>query len=157
MLNKKELTGKILVSRKQLDAALSRVDNERMPLVILHGEWSVKDLIGHLGFWEARVVSLFTTLRMGRKPLPSPELDALNAKVLTDSRKLSVAEIRRQETKAYQDVLALIEKATHEELFDGAYFSWTEGRPFCEFIADNTYGHYEEHLPEVLAWLKRME
>lgn len=157
ILNKKELTGKILAGRKQLEAALDHVDNERMPLVILHGEWSVKDLIGHLGFWEEHVVSLFTTLRTGRKPLPSPELDVLNAKVLVDSRKLSVAEIRRQEKKAYQDVLALIEKATYEELFDGAYFSWTEGRPFYEFIADNTYGHYEEHLPEVLAWLKRME
>jgi hypothetical protein len=54
-----------------------------MPLIVLHGEWSIKDLIGHLGFWEERVVSLFTTLRMGRKPLPSPELDALNAQVLT--------------------------------------------------------------------------
>jgi hypothetical protein len=157
MSSKKELTEKILASRKQLDAALAHVDNERMPLVILHGEWSVKDLIGHLGFWEAHVVSLFTTLRMGRKPLPSLELDALNAKVLADSRRLSQTEVQRQEKKAYQDVLALIQKATHEELFDGSHFAWTEGRPFYTFIADNTYGHYEEHLPGLLAWLKRIK
>jgi hypothetical protein len=156
MSNKQELTEKILSGRKQLESVLSHVDNERMPLIILHGEWSVKDLLAHLGFWEENVVSLFQTLRAGKTPDPMPELNALNAQVLSESRKLYVEEIRRQEIKAYQKVLSMLREASHAELFDGRHFAWTEGRPFCEFIADNTYGHYEEHLPEVLAWLKRI-
>ena len=156
MLNKQELTEKILAGRKQLEFILSRVDNERMPLIILHNEWSVKDLLGHLGFWEDNVASLFQTLRSGKKPEPLPELDVLNAQVLNRYRKLSQEEILRQEKRAYQRVLALIQEATHEELFDSTHFPWTEGRPFYELIADNTYGHYDEHIPEVQAWLKRI-
>jgi hypothetical protein len=156
MVNKQELTDKILSGRKQLEAALANVDNERMPLIVLHGEWSIKDLVAHIGFWEERVVSMFQTLQAGKTPQPSPELDVLNAQVLNSSRKLSVEEIRRQEIKAYQKVLVLVREASQAELFDGAHFAWTEGRPFYNFIADNTYGHYEEHLPSVLAWLKRI-
>jgi hypothetical protein len=160
LLNKKELTEKIIAERKQLDSALAHVDNERMPLIVFHRAWSVKDLIAHLGYWEEHLVSLFAALQAGKKPppypLPASELDLLNARVLNESRRLSLTEVQRQEKKAYQDVLALIQKATHEELFDGSYFAWTEGRPFYTFVADNTYGHYEEHLPELLAWLKRI-
>jgi hypothetical protein len=155
-MDKQELMAKILSGRAQLDAALSRVDEERMPLIVLHGEWSVKDLIGHLGFWENRVVTLFNTLRAGKIPEPAPDLDVINARVLTDSRKQSLAEVRRQERNAYQKLVALVKDATDRELFDPAHFPWTEGRPFETFISDNSYGHYEEHLPELTAWLKRV-
>ncbi len=154
--NKQELTAKIVAARQQLDSVLIHVDEERMPLVILHGEWSVKDLIGHLGFWENSVVMLFNTLRAGKTPPPYPELNALNAQVLADSRKQSLSEVRRQEKTAYQKVLSLVHDATGPELFDPAHFPWTEERPFESFIQDNTIGHYEEHLPEVTAWLKRI-
>jgi hypothetical protein len=155
-MNKQDLTTKIVSGRAQLDAALARVDEERMPLIILHGEWSVKDMIGHLGFWENTAVSLFNTLRAGKTPEPFPELNMINARVLIESRKQSLSEVRRQEKTAYQKILALLKEATDQELFDPAHFSWTEGRPFEGFISDNTYGHYEEHLPELTAWLKRM-
>jgi hypothetical protein len=155
-MSKQELTTKLLAARQQLESTLARIDEERMPLLILHGEWSVKDLIGHLGFWEASVVSLFNTLKAGKSPEPFPELDVLNAQVLTDSRKQSLAEVRRQEKTAYQKVLALVQDATEAEMFDPRHFAWTEGRPFENFIYDNTIGHYEEHLPEVTAWLKRI-
>jgi hypothetical protein len=155
-MNKQDLTARILSGRTQLEAATSHVDEERMPLIILHGEWSVKDLIGHLGFWENYVVSLFNNLRAGKTPEPSPELDVINARVLSESRKQSLSEVRRQEKTAYQKVLALIKDASDRELFDPTHFPWTEGRPFENFISDNTYGHYEEHLPELTAWLKRI-
>ena len=155
-MSKQELTAQIQAARQQLESVLAHVDEERMPLVILHGEWSVKDLIGHLGFWENSVVTLFNTLRAGKTPPPYPELDTLNAQVLADSRKQSLAEVRRQEKNAYKKVLSLLHDATAAELFDSGHFPWTGGRPFESFIVDNTIGHYEEHLPEVLAWLKRI-
>jgi hypothetical protein len=155
-MNKQELTAKIISTRATLEVALARVDEERMPLIVLHGEWSVKDLIGHFGFWENTVISLYNTLRVGRTPEPFPELDAVNAKALSDSRKQSLAEVCKQEKNAYQKILALIKDASDKELFDPSHFPWTSGKPFEEIISDNTYGHYEEHLPELTAWLRRI-
>lgn len=155
-MNKQDLLEKIVSGRTRLDAALSRIDEERMPLIVLHGEWSVKDLIGHLGYWEGFVVSLFSTLRAGKTPEPFPDIDILNAQVLSLSRKQSLSEVRRQERNAYQKILALIEEASTQELFNADHFPGADGRPFESIISDNTYGHYAEHLPELSAWLKRI-
>ena len=150
-MNKQELTAKILSGREQLDAALSHIDEERMPLIILHGEWSVKDLIGHLGFWEESVVLLLGNLGGGGPiSLRSRPLGTQMPRVATVDMK---AELKLPVRKLF---LALIKDANDKELFNPTYFAWTEGRPFENYISDNTYGHYEEHLPEVLAWLKRI-
>lgn len=154
-MSKQELIAEITSGRALLDAALSKVDEERMPLIILHGEWSTKDLIAHLGFWEDTVVKLFNILHTGKIPEPF-ELDALNAKVLAESRKQSLSDVCRQEKAAYQKVLALVKSTSDDELFNPNHFPWTGGKPFEELIRDNTCGHYEEHLPELMAWLKRI-
>lgn len=155
-MNRQELTARILSSREQLEAAFARISDERMSLIILHGEWSVKDLIGHLGFWENRVVSLFTTLRAGETPEPIQDLDVLNAHAISELRTQSLAFVRRLDKNAYQRVLALLKEASDHELFDPDHFAWTAGRYFEEIISDNTWRHYDEHLPELGAWLKRV-
>jgi hypothetical protein len=155
-MNKQELLDKIVTGRAQLEAALSHIDEERMPLIILHGEWSVKDLIGHLGYWEGFVVTLFNTYRAGKTPEPFSDVDLVNAQVLSQSRKQSLSELRRQEKNAYQKILALLQEASPQELFNADHFPGTKGQPFESIISDNTYGHYAEHLPELNAWLKRI-
>lgn len=155
-MNKSDLLANLTSGRARLEAALSRIDEERMPLIVLHGEWSVKDLIGHLGYWEGVVVSLFAMLRAGKTPEPFTDVDVLNAQVLSQSRKQSLSELRRQEKTAYQKILALIDEASEQELFNINHFPGANGRPFESFISDNTYGHYAEHLPELNAWLKRI-
>ena len=155
-MNKDELTNTIHASREKLHAALARISDERMSLVILHGEWSVKDLIGHLCFWEERVAALFADLHAGKSPEPFANIDQLNGQAVADFGKLSLEDVRKREEKAYRNVLAIIRQAGDGELFDPNHFAWTEGRSFSEIISDNTWGHYEEHLPELTAWQKRI-
>jgi len=155
-MNKQELMDKILASRAQLEEELGQISNERMTMIILHGEWSVKDLIGHLGFWESRIAALFPLLQAGKTPEPFRDIDALNIQAVDEMRTLTLADVRRLEKSAYQKILALIKEASDPELFDPDHFAWTEGRCFEEIISDNTWGHYEEHLPELQAWLKRV-
>jgi hypothetical protein len=155
-MNKQELQARIITSRDQLEAALNRISDERKSLVILHGDWSIKDLIGHLGFWENEIVTLFNMLIAGKTPEPFTDIDVLNAQSIAEFRTQSLAKVQAFEKKAYQDILSLIGKASDQELFDADHFVWCEGRCFEEFISDNTWGHYDEHLPELIAWLKRI-
>jgi hypothetical protein len=154
-MNKSELKDAILAGRQQLAAALAQVRDSQMELNILHGEWTVKDLLGHLAFWEETVADLYETLRAGQTPAPF-DLDALNAKMLAEWEPVPLAEVKTREQAAFQRVLALIESASEAELFDPAHFPWTGGRAFEGIFQDNTCGHYEEHLPELSSWLKRV-
>lgn len=148
--------GRIKASREALEAALARFDDERKQMVILHGEWSVKDLIGHLGFWENQVISVFASLKIGDSPNIFQDVDQMNARALAESRTLSLESVQLLEKNAYEQILQLVQEASDLDLFDPGRFTWTEGRNFEQIISDNTWEHYDEHLPELFHWLKRI-
>ena len=155
-MNKQDLLEKILVIREELESALNKVGDQQKSLVILHGEWSITDLLGHLGFWENRVADLYEALTAGKSPEPAKDLDSMNASSIIEMRKKTFSEVELYERHAYQRILAIIRHASEQELFDPGFFEWTNGSSFQELISDNTWGHYAEHLPELNAWLKRM-
>lgn len=156
-MNRQEFIDKIWSSREELESTLARINDKRKGLIILHGEWSVKDLIAHLGFWEERVVSLFKILQAGKTPSSFHEdLDNVNAKALLHSRSQTLAQVVQSEKSAFKDVMDLIDAASDEELFNPRHYAWTQGQSFEEMLSDNTWGHYEEHIPEMMAWLNRI-
>ncbi len=154
--SKQELLIHILAERQELESALAQVKDSQMDLTILYGEWTVKDLIGHLAFWEESVAALFATLQAGQTPAPFPDLDQLNARQVDEWRKIPLAGVKTREKAAFEQVLALARSASDAELFDSAHFPWTDGRAYADFICDNNWGHYKEHLAELISWLKRI-
>jgi hypothetical protein len=159
-MDRTELLSKMHGGRKKLEEALARVDEQGMGEIVLHGDWSVKDLLAHLAFWERRAVSLYQALA-GNKPWEGVTgesgVDLLNAQAMQEGRRYSLDEVRREEEDAWQAILALAYTAPDEDLFGLRRFPWTDGHPFYEWVEGNAYGHYEEHLPELYAWLDRKE
>ena len=145
-MNKAELLANIRSGREQLEAALARWSDEQMLTPILHGDWSIKDLIAHFGFWEGRVVTLYGQLMRAEEPAADePALDELNAQAYAQHQAQTLDEVRREERAAYSELLAIAANALEDDLFNPQRFAWTEGRPFASWIENNTYGHYEEH------------
>jgi hypothetical protein len=150
---KESLLARIRAGHEELEAALARIPEEQMQTPILHDGWSVQDTLGHLAFWQDLLGARFAALRAGQTPDPVTDMDALNARILTDFRHLSLEEVREREQAAYQQIIDMIENATDKELFAPDYFSWTNGNPFQVWIPGDTWEHYAEHLPELQAWL----
>lgn len=156
-MDRGELVARLLAGRADLEAALRRVEAGRMEDVVLHGDWSVKDLLAHLAFWERRVVAFYQALADDapwRAVKDDAGIDTLNAGVLAWGRRRSLDEVRREEEEAWAALLALVESAPTGDLFNPTRFPRTEGRPFAESIEANGNGHYAEHLPELQAWLR---
>jgi hypothetical protein len=157
-MDRKELLETINAGRERLEAVLGKVNPAHVEEVVLHGEWSVKDLLGHLEFWEKRVQSLFQILAQGQNPdsvSPNIGLNALNQKAYEANRKRPFEEIRRTEQAAFRGLVRLAQTASEAELFDPRHFIWTGGQPFANWLLDNSSGHFDEHLPELLAWLEK--
>ncbi len=156
-MDRNELLSQMHAGRHALEATLARVDAGQMDAPVLHDGWSVKDLLAHLAFWERRAVRLYETLARGEKPTgevgSDAELDALNARVYSTGHERPADEVRTDEAAAYLALLQVAETAPEADLFDPQRFPWTEGRPLAAWIEGNAHGHYEEHLPELVAWL----
>ena len=145
-MNQAELLARIRSGRAQFESALAPFSDDQMLAPNLHGGWSLKDLIAHLGFWEQHTTLRFNALLRGVEP-PDEDLtlDELNARVYAQNQYKPLAEVRLAEQAAYEQLLLLVENATDNDLFNPQRFAWTEGKPFAEWIENNTFGHYEEH------------
>ncbi|HEY3344396.1 MAG TPA: ClbS/DfsB family four-helix bundle protein [Anaerolineaceae bacterium] len=84
---------------------------------------------------------------VGRESPPEDgrTLDEINQAVFLQNQTLAAADVREREAVGYQRLLGLVERASEADLFDAKRFTWTEGLPFADWIAGNSYGHYEEH------------
>lgn len=153
-MNREELLQRILDGRSELDAALALFDESDLTKPSLTNGWSVKDVIAHIGFWEGRIAALYEILVAGNAPeetVTDETVNTLNARVFEENQLLPLGIVRLNEEECYRAIVAVAENATEDELFDARRFAWTRGRPFYHFIVENTYEHYADHVPNLLA------
>lgn len=147
-LDKATLLAAIRDGRARLDAILAGFTDEAMTDRI-DETWTRTDVLAHLEAWEHRVVDLLERLRAGTEPGERVETDELNARYHVASRDRSLADVRAGEGAAFARVIAAIEGASDEELFDGGHFAWTEGDPLADWFRGNGDEHYDEHLEQL--------
>ena len=134
--------------RARLDAVLARFTDDAMRDRV-DETWTRKDTLAHLEAWERRVVDLLERLRSGSETGEQVETDELNARFHAASRDRSLDDVRSGEAAAFARLIAAIEDATDEELFDGHHFAWTDGDPFADWFRSNGDEHFDEHLEQL--------
>jgi hypothetical protein len=147
-MNRTMLVATISAGRERLDAALAGLTADTL-LDRIDETWTRKDVVAHLEAWERRLVANLVALRAGGAPDGSVETDDLNERLFTQSRDRSLEDVLAGERAAYRAVLAAIDGASDEELFDGHHFGWTEGDPLADWFRGNTDEHYDEHLEQL--------
>ena len=147
-MDKPALLAQLRAGRSRLDAALAALPDAAMADRV-DDEWTRKDVIAHLEAWERRAVELLERLRAGETMTNHEETDDINARFFARDRDRSLADVRTGERVAFERMLAAIEGARDEELFDGKHFSWTEGDPLADWFRGNGDEHYDEHLEQL--------
>jgi len=133
-------------AHEQLVALLAPLGDDSMTRPIGGGEWSVKDHLAHITWWEQRIIR---TLRDGApdlvEMLPNVDIndtDQINAAIFAANRDLPLAEVRAAFDASYQEMLRLIETLPDETVVK--HYDWLNG---------NAGGHYDEHLQMLRGWL----
>jgi hypothetical protein len=152
-MNKQELLSKVRTSRVRFETEIGQVPSEQMTEPNLDNGWSIKDMLAHIGFWEKRAADLLETLQQGKTLEDEPDIDSLNASVYAQYHDRPLDEVVHWEHRQFDNLLDEIENSSDSDLFNPNRFAWTEGVAFYEWIAGNTYGHYDEHLAALRKWL----
>jgi hypothetical protein len=100
-VDKETLISKMLASRQHFLLTLSAIRNKSMDEPVLPQGWSIKDLLAHIGFWEAHVTRLFRLLQAGQLPDPEVDdlsMDELNAHNYQENRQRSWEDIQQYES-----------------------------------------------------------
>jgi hypothetical protein len=147
-MDRRTLRATIEAGHARLDDALAGLDDAAMGDRI-DVEWTRKDVLAHIEAWERRVVDLIERLRAGDPPAERIETDELNARFHAADRDRSLADVRAGERAAYKRMLAAIDAAADEELFDGSHFAWTNGDRLADWFRSDGDEHYDEHLEQL--------
>jgi hypothetical protein len=149
-MDRTDLLNRIYVSRTRLEAALNKLNDQQMLQPGLPGGWTVKDMLAHIGWWEQRVVNIYQWM-IGRGEIPwsadeNDNVDEVNIRVYEQYQNVSLEEVRAFERQAFHDLLAIVETAPEEDIFETGRFDYLEDKTFHDLVVWNSYDHYDEHL-----------
>ncbi|HYO29176.1 MAG TPA: maleylpyruvate isomerase N-terminal domain-containing protein [Thermomicrobiales bacterium] len=126
-------------------AAIAGVPPERMEEPGVCGSWSVRDLIGHVAFWDRHAIESGRSVLAG-EPSAAIDWQAMNEREAAAAANCSVEDLRGEMEAAHAALLAFVEGAPADpEILV----------PMLARMADSTERHYDEHAVEVRAWRKR--
>lgn len=136
---------------KGFEASYSGLDAEQLLTPGVQGQWSVRDIIAHVTWWEEEALKHLPVVREGgRAPRYSVTyggIDAFNALMTERRRHLPLAEVLRQHEEVHARLVAYV-RAAPEELFR------TETR-FRRRLKLDATAHYPHHARAIRAWRER--
>jgi hypothetical protein len=145
---KGELLESIRTSRNQLNKKFSKLTPNQMIWPGSMDHWSVKDILAHLVDWEQRFISWYKAGQRGEIPeTPAPglswkELPKLNQEGYERHKDDKLEDVLDQYQKSHQEIFALVESMSEQEIFEVKYYQWTGESPLLIWIAANTSSHY---------------
>jgi hypothetical protein len=124
---------------------LSSIPEERMYETALYNAWSIKDFLAHVGWWAQVGADRIAMTRRGETPPPIDDYDLVNAEILERFRSISLDEAQALEHQGFAALEIQTEELSEEDIFQ-VHMGWIKGP---------TYGHYEEHMDDVKAWMQQ--
>ena len=89
-------------------------------------------------------------------PVGDEGVDDLNAIFYETNKDKPLAQVLADFAASYPRALTATEAMSETDLFDPDRFAWRNGRPLWWMVAGNTFGHYQDHIPNIHAWLENI-
>ena len=143
--SKSDLIAKIEHGYVASRAVLDGLPAERWDDVLPAG-WTLKEMVGHLAYWESGVPPYVESLRSGvATPESAGTVDEQNAKAAAATRDLPREEVLRSWERVHLQVIEAVRSLSDDELADERVSKKIEGE---------TYGHYPDHFADLGAAIK---
>ena len=158
--NKTEVLQQLYAERRRLELLISRLTEAQLHERGVVENWSVKDIMAHVSFWEDRGCQVMDAALHNHKPaiFDQPfDLDALNAAAYAQNKDRSLTEIRTKFHESFRNYAASVESLSETQLSDPKRYDWTEETPMWQFVESDGTHHYREHADQIEAWLNRPE
>ena len=112
------------------------------------GDWSVRDIIAHVTWWEQEALTHLPLILDGGKPprysVTYGGIDAFNAQTLEQKRHLSLSEVLQQQDETHRWLIDFIQSVPEEQFI-------RETR-FRRRLRLDTYSHYPQHAEAIRQW-----
>lgn len=127
-MTRNEALATLAEGKAALDALISQLDDTQFerPATIGGGDWSARDLVAHLAWWEEIAQQAVDDWRAGRVPwieavFRDGTVDDVNAGNDARTRGQSSAEVRERAARAHASIVATISEMADDEWAEKAF------------------------------------
>jgi hypothetical protein len=112
------------------------------------GDWSVKDVIAHVTWWEEEALRHLPVVLAGARPLRYSVLyggiDAFNAQKFEQKRSLSLSEVLDEQDETHRRLIDYLQTVPEDQ--------FTRETRFRRRLRLDTYSHYPIHTRAIQEW-----
>jgi hypothetical protein len=153
-----QLATLIRTTSMQLELLISQLNVAQMNQPGAVGDWSVKDVLAHIAFWERHAADIVRAAVVGEKPLLDVEdkTESRNSSVVAQYYLAPLSAVIASWQDAQEELLEQLQELSDADLNDPDRFPWNKGRTLLSRIADNSYEHEQEHIDQIRSWMQQM-
>jgi hypothetical protein len=118
-------------------------------------DWSVKDLIAHITYWENYMIERIGKIIAGTDSPGNRELDDINAQLFEDNKDRTLDDITSDFDANLQRLESFITGLTDEQINDAGAVDYG-GKQLLKFLISDTFGHYGMHQPDLEGYVKQV-
>jgi hypothetical protein len=150
-MNRQQVLKRLDVAWATFEESYAGLSDAQLLMPGVTGQWSVRDIIAHVTWWEEEALKHLPLIREGGRPprysVQYGGIDAFNALMTEKRRGLSLAEVLRQHNEIHERLIEYVRDAS-DELF-------TRETRFRRRLRLDTYGHYPKHARAIREWRER--
>jgi len=125
-----------------LCARFARMPEDEFAKPGANGEWTPKDMMAHVAAWHAQTVDRFECLRTTGDLPDVPDVDTFNERTYQECKDMPL-----------HDVRAMFESSRHRFREEIAMLPAEPTERVRMIVAANGHDHYDEHIPQLEAFL----
>ena len=149
-MDKREFIDRVKSERELWNELLSQVPDDQMLTPGVEGDWSVKDVLAHVMWYEREMIGVLKARALVGSDLWALPLDERNAAVHGEVSGMSLEEVRAEAACVFPTLVEQLELLPEEALHDAAHFADmpAEWAPSV-VIGSNTFSHYPQHTESI--------
>ena len=149
-MNKAEVLDRVKTARSRWNNLLAQVDDDLMLRPGSEGDWSAKDVLAHVMWYEREMVGMLKSRALIGSDLWALPLDERNAGVHEDIKDMSLEAVRAESERVFPALIEQLEALPDAAYGDSAHFRHmpAEWAPW-DVIAGNTFRHYPDHTESI--------
>jgi len=150
-MNRQQLLQKLDKAWAEIKESYAGLSDSQLTEPGVMGDWSVKDILAHLTWWEEEALKhLPLIIKEGRPTRYSTQyggIDAFNALMRERKQDLSLADVLQQQEETHRRLINYLQSVPEEQ--------FTRETRFRHRLRLDTYSHYPKHTKAIREWRER--
>jgi hypothetical protein len=150
-MNRQQLLIRLDTAWEAFQASYAGLSSSRLTEPGVAGDWSVKDTVAHVTWWEEEALRHLPLILAGGRPprysVTYGGIDAFNAMMAERKRDLSLSDVLTQQDDTHRRLIDFIQSVPEDQ--------FTRETRFRRRLRLDTYSHYPIHTRAIREWRQR--